>query len=55
VIEPVIAGELAHVPPGGEEETVVVAPWHTLSVPEIAEGVGLTTAVAVDIQPVPNE
>jgi len=55
VIEPVVTGVLAQVPPAGVDDTVVVEPTHTLSVPVIGVGVALTTAVAVEVQPEPNE
>jgi len=55
VTEPVVAGVLAQVPPVGEEDTVVVEPTHTLSVPVKGNGVALTFAGAVDVQPEPKE
>jgi hypothetical protein len=44
--------ELAHVPPDGELERVVVEPTQVLAVPEMAVGNGLTVTTAVRIQPV---
>ena len=45
---------LVQVPPGLELLRAVVDPTHTLSVPVIAAGKGLTVTVAVIKQPVGN-
>ncbi len=47
-----IAGVLlAHVPPDMGWVSVVVSPWHTLSVPTIAAGAGVTVTTLVAVQP----
>jgi len=38
-----------HAPPGTELASVVVYPWHTASVPLMADGAGLSVTVAVAI------
>ena len=43
---------LLHIPPEVASLNVVVEPWHTPVVPEIAGGKGLTVIVAVVLQPV---
>jgi hypothetical protein len=43
---------LLHVPPGDELVSVVDEPVHTFNTPRIGCGSGLTTNVAVRIQPV---
>ena len=45
---------LVHVPPAGVEFKVVVSPTQIAVVPVKAVGVGLTTTVAVVVQPVGN-
>jgi len=42
---------LNQVPPASVLDSVVVAPWHTVSVPVIAAGNGFTVTIAVLIQP----
>ena len=42
---------LAHVPPAVTELRLVVKPWHTVSMPVIADGFGLTVRTAVVKQP----
>jgi hypothetical protein len=46
---------LNHVPPVGLPVSVVVTPAQMFVVPPIADGVILTVAVAVTIQPEPSE
>ena len=49
-VEPTVAipvSVLDHVPPAGAAPNVVVEPGHTLVVPEIADGNGLITTVAL--------
>ena len=43
---------LNHVPPGVASVSVVVKPMHTLSVPDIAAGNGLTVTTVVEVHPV---
>ncbi len=55
VEEPTVAtlvAELAHVPPVGVLDSVVVAPTQTVAVPAIAEGSALTVTKAEVWQPV---
>ena len=55
VDEPTVAtpvAELAHVPPAGVLDSVVVAPTQTDAVPAIAEGSALTVTEAEVRQPV---
>ncbi len=55
VVEPMVATPrllLLHVPPGVGSPKAVVSPTHTLSVPVIGNGNGLTVTVAVIIHPV---
>ena len=56
VDEPIVALLLLllQTPPDGVEFNVVVKPAHTLSVPVIEEGLGLTVTTAVLKQPVPT-
>lgn len=42
---------LLHVPPERPSVSVVVLPWHTVSVPPMAGGVALMVSVAVLVQP----
>jgi len=51
-IEPCAGLLLVHVPPAGVELSVVVSPTHTLVVPVIADGFGLTVIGVVIRQPV---
>lgn len=48
------ASLLLHVPPGGLQVTVPVAPTHTADVPPIAPGLAFTVTVLVTLQPVGN-
>jgi hypothetical protein len=50
VEDPIVATlvvKLVHVPPGVAFDSVVVLPWQTLRVPEIAVGAALTVTVVV--------
>lgn len=54
-VEPTVAIEVdaeLHVPPVGPEVSAVVSPVHTVAVPVITSGNGLTVTTAVLIQPV---
>ena len=55
VEEPTVAVPVAlllQVPPAGISPSAVVSPWHTESVPVIADGSALTVTTVVRIQPV---
>jgi hypothetical protein len=55
VVDPIDAMkplELLHVPPVVASANVVVKPWHTLNVPAIGSGDGLTVKSEVTKQPV---
>lgn len=52
--EPIAGVVLLHVPPGVPSLKAVVAPTHTLSVPDIVFGRGLTVNDVVRKQPVPS-
>jgi hypothetical protein len=45
---------IVHVPPEGEPLNVVTEPTHTLAVPLMADGSGLTVTIAVTQQPGPK-
>jgi hypothetical protein len=49
-----LASLLLHVPPTLASNNVVVRPVHTVVVPVITAGVGLTVTTCVLVQPVPN-
>ena len=49
VAMPVLA--LLQVPPGVASERLVVAPWHKLSIPDIATGVAFTVTIFVAEHP----
>lgn len=58
VISPVVASAVAiavlllvHVPPVTPSLSVMILPWHTLELPIMAVGVGLTEKVVVTTQP----
>ncbi len=46
---------LAHVPPATGCVSVVVNPWHTLSVPAIGTGAAVTVTTVEEVQPALNE
>ncbi len=52
--EPIPGALLLQVPEGVISPNVVVSPEHTLNIPVIGAGSGLTVTVAVMIQPVGN-
>jgi hypothetical protein len=47
-----VAVPLAHDPPVVASLNVVVSPWHTLAVPVITAGSGLTTNGSITMHPV---
>src|SRR5438445_22670 len=58
VVDPIVATAmlpLLQVPPVEASDNVVIAPVHTVSVPDIAAGNGLTVMVVVIWQLVPKE
>ena len=54
VIVPGVIGLLVQVPPEGVQFNVVEDPAHTTSVPVMGPGDGLTSTLAVVLQPVDN-
>src|SRR5579863_7096841 len=51
----VVDKELLHAPPVVPSCSVTVLPWHTLSVPVMANGDANTVMVLFTVQPLPNE